>query len=217
MSKKKKTPSIVDEAVEDAIEVDSAISIDEGEVKEEVPIILDPIESLEKELKETKGELDKQKDMFIRLQAETDNFRKRLSREKEDFSQYANERLFKALIPIFDNFERALEAPSSDSKTLKEGLNMILKQFSSFLEKEKVEPIKAIGEKFDPAFHEALTSEESDDHEEGIIINQFIKGYTINNRVLRPSQVVISKKPIVAEEKKSNKEVNSEKEEYPKN
>ena len=221
MSKKKKEPSdvdtVVEDEIEDELEDESTISIDESEISEEPPTALDPIEELEKDLQETKGALNEQKDKFVRLQAETENFRKRLSREKEEFSQYANERLFKALIPIFDNFERALEAPANDTKSLKEGLNMILKQFSSFLEKEKVEPIKATGEKFDPAFHEALTSEESADHEEGIIISQFIKGYTINGRVLRPSQVVISKKPIVAVEEKSNEKGSSDKEENPTN
>ena len=217
MSKKKKEQIVAEEAVEDSMEVDSAISIDESETEQEAPIVLDPIETLEKDLEETKNELDKQKDKFVRLQAETDNFRKRLSREKEEFSQYANERLFKALIPIFDNFERALEAPSSDVKSLKEGLDMILEQFSSFLEKEKVEPIKAIGEKFDPTFHEALTSEESADHEEGIIISQFVQGYTINGRVLRPSQVVISKKPSPESKEGSNheSEEDSDKEDNP--
>ena len=217
MSKKKKEQPVADEATEDAMEADSAISIDESEVIEEAPTVLDPIEALEKNLKETKDEIDKHKDKFVRLQAETDNFRKRLSREKEEFSQYANERLFKALIPIFDNFERALEAPSNDAKSLKEGLDMILKQFGSFLEKEKVAPIKAIGEKFDPAFHEVLTSEESVDHEEGIIISQFVKGYTINSRVLRPSQVVISKKPTVVVEEEPNEMKSPDKEENLKN
>ena len=208
MSKKKKESSVVDEAVEDVVEVDSAISTDEDESEtiEEDLADIDPIETLEKNLQETKGELAEQKDKFVRLQAETDNFRKRLSREKDEFSQYANERLFKALIPIFDNFERALEDTSNDTKSLKEGLDMILKQFSSFLEKERVEPIKAIGEKFDPAIHEALTSEVSDDHEEDTVISQFVKGYTINNRVLRPAQVVISKKPSIESEKKPDEE-----------
>ena len=85
---------------------------------------------------------------------------------------------------------------------------MILKQFSSFLEKEKVEPIKAVGEKFDPAIHEVLSSEESDDHEEDTIISQFVKGYTINHRVLRPAQVVISKKPLVELKESSDEEEN---------
>ena len=213
MSKKNKTPLVENEVISNEVEVDSSIPTEESEVTVEEPIILEPIEALEKELQETKDELDEQKDKFIRLQAETDNFRKRLSREKEEFSQYANERLFKELIPIFDNFERALEDPSNEIKSLKEGLDMILKQFNTFLEKEKVEPIKAIGEKFNPEFHEALTSEESNDHEEDTIISQFVKGYKINNRVLRPSQVIIAKKPVVVVEDIPDEEENAQKEE----
>ena len=221
MSKKKKSPAVADEII--ANEAKSLVSTDEngsseeGESSEEDLIELDPIKALEKDLQKTKNELAEQKDSFVRLQAETDNFRKRLSREKDEFSQYANERLFKELIPIFDNLERALEDPSNDTKSLKEGLEMILKQFSAFLEKEKVEPIKAIGEKFDPMVHEALTSEESNDHEENTIISEFVKGYTINNRVLRPSQVVISKKPSPESENESKEESEkySDKEESP--
>ena len=209
MSKKKKKPVVVDENIADeveTIEIETAdVSSDEeesaeDESPEEETVELDPIKILEKDLQKTKDELAEEKDKFVRLQAETDNFRKRLSREKDEFSQYANERLFKELLPIFDNFERALEDPSNDIKSLKEGLEMILKQFSSFLEKERVEPIEAIGEKFDPTVHEVLTSEESSEHEENTIISQFVKGYMINNRVLRPSQVVISKKPSLESE-----------------
>ena len=205
MSKKKKKTPIIEKVVED--EPDSAISLDGNETRSEDDSD-DPVKALEKNLHETKDKLVEQEDKFIRLQAETDNFRKRLAREKDEFSKYANERLFKGLIPIFDNFERALEAPSNDAKSLKEGLDMILKQFSSFLEKEKVAPIKAIGEKFNPAIHEALTSEESDEHEENTIVSQFVKGYTINNRVLRPAQVVITKKPSTEPEESPNKEEN---------
>ena len=198
MSKKKKKPIVANESIEIEPEIVSEVSIDENGTEEEDDLVeLDPVKILEKDLLDVKNELTEQKDKFVRLQAETDNFRKRLSREKEEFSQYANERLFKELLPIFDNFERALEDPSSDIKSFKEGLEMILKQFSSFLEKEKVEPIEAIGKKFNPMIHEVLTSEESSEHEENTIISQFVKGYTINNRVIRPSQVVISKKPSV--------------------
>jgi len=227
MSKKKKKPVVVDENIADEIETieietadilsDEDESLKEDESIEEEIIELDPIKILEKDLQKAKDELAEEKDNFIRLQAETDNFRKRLSREKDEFSQYANERLFKELIPVFDNLERALEDPSNDTKSLKEGLEMILKQFSSFLEKEKVEQIKAIGEKFDPTVHEVLTSEESNEHEENTIISEFVKGYTINNRVLRPSQVVISKKPSPESENESKEESEeySDKEESP--
>ena len=226
MSKKKKDPVVVDENIADeveTIEIETAdISSDEDEslkedesIEEEI-IELDPIKILEKDLQKAKEELAEEKDKFIRLQAETDNFRKRLSREKDEFSQYANERLFKELIPIFDNLERALEDPSNDIKVLNEGLEMILKQFSSFLKKENVELINAIGEQFDPTVHEVLTSEESSEHEENTIITQFVKGYTINSRVLRPSQVVISKKPSeTKEDSKDKSEEDSDKEENP--
>ena len=228
MSKKKKDPVVVDENIADeveTIEIETAdISSDEDEslkedesIEEEI-IELDPIKILEKDLQKAKEELAEEKDKFIRLQAETDNFRKRLSREKDEFSQYANERLFKELIPIFDNLERALEDPSNDIKVLNEGLEMILKQFSSFLKKENVELINAIGEQFDPTVHEVLTSEESSEHEENTIITQFVKGYTINSRVLRPSQVVISKKPSeTKEDSKDEAEEDSDKEENPTN
>ena len=207
MSKKKKDPVVANESIESETEIESEVSIDENGTEEENDLVeLDPVKILEKDLLDAKNELTEQKDKFVRLQAETDNFRKRLSREKEEFSQYANERLFKELLPIFDNFERALGDPSNDIKSLKEGLEMILKQFSSFLEKERVEPIEAIGEKFDPMIHEVLTSEESSEHEENTIISQFVKGYTINNRVIRPSQVVISKKPSLESEEVLTKE-----------
>jgi len=201
MSKKKKKPVVANESIEIEPEIVSEVSIDENGTEEEGDLVeLDPVKILEKDLLDVKNELTEQKDKFVRLQAETDNFRKRLSREKEEFSQYANERLFKELLPIFDNFERALEDPSNDIKSLKEGLAMILKQFSSFLQKEKVVPVEAIGKKFDPMIHEVLTSEESSEHEENTIISQFVKGYMINNRVIRPSQVVISKKPSLESE-----------------
>ena len=226
MSKKNKDPVVVDENIADEIETieietadissDEDESLKEDESIEEEIIELDPIKILEKDLQKAKDELAEEKDKFIRLQAETDNFRKRLSREKDEFLQYANERLFKELIPIFDNLERALEDPSNDIKVLNEGLEMILKQFSSFLKKENVELINAIGEQFDPTVHEVLTSEESSEHDENTIITQFVKGYTINSRVLRPSQVVISKKPSEPkEDSKDESEEDSDKEEKP--
>jgi len=228
MSKKKKDPLVADENIADEVETieietadissDDDESLKEDETVEEAIIEFDPIKILEKDLQKAKEELAEEKDKFIRLQAETDNFRKRLSREKDEFSQYANERLFKELIPIFDNLERALEDPSNDIKVLNEGLEMILKQFSSFLKKENVELINAIGEQFDPTVHEVLTSEESSEHEENTIITQFVKGYTINSRVLRPSQVVISKKPSeTKEDSKDEAEEDSDKEENPTN
>jgi molecular chaperone GrpE len=211
MSKKKKHIKI-NKSTED--KADSTESIEENDVSTEdsaddATEDSTPIKSLEELLKESKDELAEQKDKFVRLQAETDNFRKRMTREKNEFSQYANERMLKELIPIFDNFERALDASSTDTKSLKEGLDMILEQFNSFREKENVEPIKSIGEEFDPSIHDALTREESTEHKENIVIREFVKGYMLNGRVLRPTQVVISKTPSEISEENSEEEKTS--------
>ncbi|MCH8156260.1 MAG: nucleotide exchange factor GrpE [Nitrospinae bacterium] len=196
---KKDSPPIEEEKIEEPDEDNDAL-------------VDDPLSTLQEALQKSEEGLAAQKDQFARLQAETDNFRKRMVREKEEFAQFANERLLKGLIPIFDNLERALEAPSSDAAQLKEGVEMILKQFESFLEKEKVVPIKAVGEKFDPSIHDVVSQEESDEHEENTVIRQFAKGYQLNNRVLRPAQVVITRKPAKSTKKSGNKKEKKAKE-----
>ncbi len=160
----------------------------EEEVVEIVEEVLDPLEQKEKEVIELKEDM-------MRLRAETDNFRKRLSKEKEDSVRYANEKVFKDLVPIYDNLKRALEAPDINVQSLKEGVDMIGKQFLSFLDKHHVKPIEALGETFDPNLHEVLSQIESAEHEEDVIIDEFGKGYYIHDRVLMPSKVVTSKKP----------------------
>ena len=156
----------------------------------------EPIEILQDELKQKEEEIAELKHEFLLYKAETENFKKRLRKEKEEFSQYANEKLLKELILIHDNLERALSADNPTVESLKEGVEMILKQFQSFLEKEKVELIEAVGKKFDPAIHEVLCQVESEEHEENTITEEFSKGYQLNGRILRPSKVVISKAPV---------------------
>jgi molecular chaperone GrpE len=155
----------------------------------------DPIEILNENLLKKDEEIAELKNEFLRYKAETENFKKRLRKEKEEFSQYANERLLKELTLINDNLERALSAPSTTIEGLQEGVKMILKQFHSFLEKEKVESIEALGKKFDPNLHEVMCQVESDQHEENIITEEYSKGYQLNGRILRPSKVVIAKAP----------------------
>lgn len=155
----------------------------------------DPLELLQDELKKKEDEIAKQKHEFLLYKAETENFKKRLRKEKEEFSQYANEKLLKELILINDNLERAFSAVNPTVESMKEGVDMILKQFHSFLEKEKVELIESLGKKFDPSIHEVLCQVESEEHEENTITEEFSKGYQLNGRILRPAKVVISKAP----------------------
>ena len=170
----------------------------------------DPLKLLQDELKKKEEEIAEQKHEFLLYKAETENFKKRLRKEKEDFSQYANEKLLKELILINDNLERAFSAENPTVESMKEGVDMILKQFHSFLEKEKVELIEALGKKFDPAIHEVLCQVESEEHEENTITEEFSKGYQLSGRILRPSKVVIAKAPTKIPPENSDKEESSE-------
>lgn len=196
---------------DDAEENDKALDpevMDESEMDSEVEESeKDPIEVLNEDLQKKDEEIAELKNEFLRYKADTENFKKRLRNEKEEFSQYANQRLLKELVLISDNLERALSAPNPTVKSLKEGVDMILKQFHTFLEKEKVEPIEAIGKKFDPTLHEVMCQVESDEHEENTITEEYSKGYRLNGRILHPSKVVITKTP----EKKSSETSDEEK------
>ncbi len=178
------------EDIDDISETNEVTEETFAEETEEVEVIeedLDPMEQKDNELRELREEM-------LRLRAETDNFRKRLSKEKDDSVRYANEKVFKDLVPIYDNLKRALEAPDINVQSLKEGVDMIGKQFLSFLDKHHVKPIEALGETFDPNLHEVLSQIESDEHDEDTIIDEFGKGYYIHDRVLIPSKVVTARK-----------------------
>ena len=177
------------------LEKEEEETAEEEEVKE-----LSPLEKLQEEVRLKDEELLKQKDTFLREKAELENFKKRLTKEKEDFVQFANERLLKELVQIEDNLERAMETPNATLESLKEGVDMIQKQFATFLKNQKVEPIEALEKPFDPNLHEVLTQQESDEHEEGTVIQEYSKGYTLNGRILRSAKVVISKKPAKEED-----------------
>ena len=196
-----KTDSNQNEAEPEEILEPELLEKEEDETAEEEAVKeLSPIEKLQEEVRLKDEELLKQKDTFLREKAELENFKKRLTKEKEDFVQFANERLLKELVQIEDNLERAMETPNATLESLKEGVDMIQKQFATFLKNQKVEPIEALEKPFDPNLHEVLTQQESDEHEEGTVIQEYSKGYTLNGRILRSTKVVISKKPVKEED-----------------
>ena len=191
-----------EEELEEKLEADSVV--EEEPAKEEEAKELSPLEQLEEQVRLKDEEILKQKDTFLREKAELDNFKKRLTKEKEDFAQFANERLLKELLQIEDNLERAMEAPNASLESLKEGVEMIQKQFKDFLKNQKVEVIEAFGKPFDPNLHEVLNQQESEEHEENTVIEEYSKGFTLNGRILRPAKVVISKKPAEKEQDKNS-------------
>lgn len=186
MRKKKKPP-----AETESLEDPESVEPEEEQV--------DEIEALKSQLAEKEEEVRSLNDEMLRNRADTENFRKRLRKEKEDAVHFANKNFIKEILPISENLDRALSAENASADSLKEGVEMISNQFHSFLEKARVEPISAKGEKFDPAIHEVLSQIESEEHEENTILEEYSKGYTLNGEVIVPAKVVISKKPEIKE------------------
>ncbi len=191
MSKKKKIHIKTDEEETETPESAEAEETPIAEIVEE--------EEGPSELEQAQQEAKDLRDEMLRMRAETDNLRKRLQKEKQDSVQFANERLIKQLIPIFENLDRALKAPDTNVDSLKEGVQLTSDQVLALFKKENVEPIQAVGEPFDPSVHEVLSQIESNDHDENTVIEEFSKGYRMNGRVLLPSRVVTAKKPVSKE------------------
>jgi len=131
---------------------------------------------------------------FLRAQADFDNFRRRTQREKEELSQYASMKLIEQLLPVLDNFERALlVAGDGEAKdSFQVGMEMIHRQLFQVLEAEGLRKMEAVGEPFDPEMHQAVMREESDEHEEGIVLEAIQNGYWLKEKVLRPAMVKVS-------------------------
>ena len=188
MRKKKKKIPIETE------EEETKLPEEEFAEAEETPVA-EVVEEGPSELEQAQQEAKDLRDEMLRMRAETDNLRKRLQREKQESVQFANERLIKQLIPIFENLDRALKTPDTNVESLKEGVRMTSDQVLALFKKENVEPIQAVGEPFDPSIHEVLSQMESNDHDENTVIEEFSKGYRMNGRVLLPARVVTAKKP----------------------
>ena len=128
----------------------------------------------------------------MRLMADFQNQKKRFDKEKADIHQNANEKIVKNLLEVLDNFERALDATKDADPNLHEGMELIFKQLMAALEKAGVAEIKALGEEFDPNFHNAVMMEETDEYESNKVSEVMQKGYTLNSRVIRPSMVKVA-------------------------
>jgi molecular chaperone GrpE len=141
-----------------------------------------------------KVERDDLKDLLLRRQAEFDNFRKRSERERSDYLQYAAMDSVKELLPILDDFERALkvEAPSSDYA---KGIEMIYNRMLEAMKKLGLEPIDTAGKTFDPHLHQAIERVETKDAEDNSILGEFQRGYYFKGKLLRPAMVRVAVKP----------------------
>ena len=157
--------------------------------------VSDPLAELQAELESKEEELKQTHDRMLRVSADYENFKKRSAREIAEFRKYANQALLKEMQPVVDNLELAMKSTEGNrdiDKSLVEGLEITRNEILKVMEKFHVKPVKAIGEPFDPEFHEAVMRQESDEFPENTVISEFQKGYLIHNRLLRPAMVVVA-------------------------
>lgn len=146
------------------------------------------------ELEQLRALAEENNQRLLRAQADFDNFRKRTLKEKEELAKYASMKLIDQLLPVVDNFERALQAgqDNPEMSSFSKGVDMIFRQFLQVLEQEGLQAMNAVGQPFNPEFHQAIMQVESDDHEEGIVVEEVQKGYMLKDKVLRPAMVKVS-------------------------
>lgn len=131
--------------------------------------------------------------MAQRVQADFDNFRRRTVQERDDLMKYCSMRLAANLLPVLDNFERAMSSAGNEAAQLKEGIELIYRQLRDALEKEGVKPMDAVGKEFDPNFHEAVMQAPSEEYPDNVVIEELQKGYMLADRVIRPAMVKVAK------------------------
>ncbi|GKU79737.1 nucleotide exchange factor GrpE [Paenibacillus sp. L3-i20] len=182
MSTKEQHNEAMDTVVEEMVEEQTA---GEQEVSEE---------NVDTRYEDLVKQLEEQQQRYLRAQADFDNFRRRTVKEKEELGQYASMKLIGQLLPIVDNFERAIVASSAnnDFESLAKGVDMIFRQLTQTLEQEGLKPMEVVGEPFNPEFHQAIMQVESEEHEEGIVVEEVQKGYILKDKVLRPAMVKVS-------------------------
>ncbi len=157
-------------------------------------------------LKELQEQLASEKDRTLRLSAEFENYKKRKQREIDDFKKFANETVFKQLLSVVDNLERAITSAEekSDDASLLEGVKLTHKEILKLFETFNVIPVEAENQPFDPNFHQAVTQEENNEVPDNTVTNVLQKGYLLHDRLIRPAMVVVSKR--VEKETEKSKE-----------
>lgn len=155
------------------------------------------VRECEELLSEKEDEVKRLQDRILRVAAEMENTRKRLEREKSDGISFANESLMRELLSVLDNLERAIQHAENgaDFKSLFEGIRMIHKGFLDALAKFGCRPFDSVGSDFDPNIHEAVMQQEAAGEDENKVLQELQKGYRLNDRLLRPAMVVVSKAP----------------------
>jgi len=191
---------VKDEATETSVAgaeappADAARSKDQKRV--DIPLTKMTKDQLIEKIEEAEALSLKNYDLYLRSQAEIDNLKKRYQREQQELAKFANESLLKQLLPVADNLEKAIEHSQNETSVdaLRKGVELTLKALMDVLQKAGVETIDAVGEPFDPNFHEAVSEVADDSVATGTVIKDLQKGYVLNQRLIRPSMVIVSRK-----------------------
>lgn len=146
-------------------------------------------------LEQAKAESAKLRDQLLRTAADFDNYRKRSRREVDDAYKKGAEELLRALLPVFDNLERAVvhAEQTTDARAIAEGVKMVLKQFNDSLERVGIKRVGGVGQPFDPLVHEAIQQVESDEHPAGTVVAEVQPGYSFGDRLVRAAMVVVAR------------------------
>jgi molecular chaperone GrpE len=153
----------------------------------------DPTPVLADEIVELRKERDSLHDRLLRQAAEFDNYRKRVERDRRDSVQFAAIDFVQELLPVIDDFERALQIDAPGAESYRQGLEIIHRALMEMLRKRGVTPIEAVGTTFDPQVHQAVAYEEAQDRHDGEVMEQFTRGYRLGDKLIRPAMVKVAK------------------------
>ncbi len=152
-------------------------------------------EDLEYQVADLEGQVEQLRDQLLRGKAELINFRKRVERERAELGTVAQAGVLEKLLPVIDDFERAIVTDAEDAQAYRQGVELILRSMENVLTGMGVERLEPLGEDFDPEFHEAIARIETDDLPEGQVVDVFLPGYRVRNRLLRPARVAVAARP----------------------
>lgn len=194
-SNENQAPEWVDAELLDDEETEAAAEENRAEDKKEMSEteMASRIQCLEQNLAKKTEEAEALQQQYVRLQADFDNFRKRARQEKEDTAKYITGDTLASLLPVLDNLERALQGGSGcqESKDFVVGVEMVYRQLQETLKNLGLEHIPAVGETFDPQWHEAIAMVEAEEEKKGLIVEELQKGYRFKDKLLRPSMVKV--------------------------
>ena len=148
-------------------------------------------DELQQQITKLTADLKEKEERALRLQADFENFRRRTSKEKEELSALIKQEVLKDMLPLLDNFERAMASETKDAEAFQKGVDMIYTQLQEVMKKNGLEPIETDGQKFDPNFHQAVMRVQNEELEDDDIAQELQRGYKVQGRVIRPSMVQV--------------------------